>query len=97
MTPEREREIRDVQTRMEARAPSMGLHAAAARMPLSMSRDLLAEVDRLRALIASAGAVISEIGCECACDHSTEEDHDDDCDPCAVCRLAGALQPEYRR
>lgn len=49
MTPEREREIRDVQARMEARAPSMGLHAAAARMALPMSRDLLAEIDRLRA------------------------------------------------
>lgn len=49
---------------------------------------LLAEIDRLRALVASAGAVISEIGCECACDHSTEEDHDEDCDLCEAERGA---------
>lgn len=59
---------------------------------------LLAEIDRLRGLIDAAGAVISEIGCECAC--ACDEDHDGDCEgpcPCSVCRIADALQPQYRR
>ena len=47
-----------------------------------------AERDALRTLVDAAGSVISEVGCECACDHSTEDDHDDDCDLCSVCRIA---------
>ena len=66
------------------------------RALLDRVRAVIAERDALRALVDAAGAVISEIGCECACDHSTEEDHDDDCDPCSVCRIADALQPQLR-
>lgn len=67
---------------------------------ISETRDLLAEIDRLRARLAAAGAVVSEIGCDCTC-HVPEVDdgeHDDDCDgPCVVCRMADALWPERRR
>lgn len=68
-------------------------------------RDLRREVDRLRAeaadlraRIEAAGNVVSDNGCDCACDHSTlHEDHDEDCEVCVVCRVADALWPEAGR
>lgn len=65
-------------------------------LPMSMGRDLLDEVDRLRARIEAAGDVVSDNGCECAREHSTLcEDHDEDL--CVVCRVADALWPEVGR
>lgn len=81
MTPEREAEIREA-----LEDPSCdGADAAV--------RDLLAEIDRLRATVARVGEVVSEIGCECSgCDHTAhQEDHDNDCEVCATCRVVVAL------
>lgn len=55
------------------------------------------ERDAALARIEAAGRVISEIGCECVCGHpAANEDHDDDCEPCHLCRIEDALQPEGR-
>ncbi|MBK8260179.1 MAG: hypothetical protein IPK80_02445 [Nannocystis sp.] len=56
------------------------------------------ERDEARARIEAAGNVVSDNGCDCACDHSTlHEDHDEDCEVCVVCRVADALWPEAGR
>lgn len=95
MTPEREARIRDTAAAFIA---LMGRGSDAD--PATSIVDLLAEIDRLRARLAAAGAVVSEIGCDCTC-HVPEVDdgeHDDGCDgPCVVCRMADALWPERRR
>lgn len=56
------------------------------------------ERDEALARIKAAGDVVSDNGCDCACDHSTlHEDHDEDCEVCVVCRVADALWPEAGR
>lgn len=55
------------------------------------------ERDEALARIKAAGDVVSDNGCDCACDHSTLQDHDEDCEVCVVCRVADALWPEAGR
>lgn len=45
--------------------------------------------------IETALALLVEMGCDCECGHDWESHHDD-CERCFGCRVADALQPEYR-
>lgn len=47
-------------------------------------RDAEEKLDRVRELLAWNG-------CDCECDHSDEE-HDDECDRCLACMIAGVVQ-----
>jgi hypothetical protein len=56
-------------------------------------RDLLAEIDR----VLDVERVLEDVGCDCACDHASLEEHEPDCHPCVACRVADALWPEAGR
>ena len=67
-------------------------------------RDLLAEIDRLRDShstlvnrVLDVERVLEDVGCDCACDHASLEEHEPDCHPCVACRVADALWPEAGR
>ena len=46
--------------------------------------------DRTRAGIEAVGELLAENGCDCACEHHTDE-HDADCERCLACRIEAAL------
>lgn len=54
------------------------------------------ELARALGAIKRVGAVLSANGCDCECDHHSEE-HDDDCERCLACRIQDALQGEEAR
>ena len=48
---------------------------------------------QLQERVEAAGSLISQVGCDCPCDHDAES-HDADCDRCFACRISDALWPE---
>lgn len=52
----------------------------------TLARALAAE-----STIAQVRELVSENGCDCACDHGPYGEHDDRCVLCLACRMAGIL------
>lgn len=48
------------------------------------------EVEELRCQLDGIGYLLAEHGCDCDCDHHSEE-HDEDCVPCLGCRIEALL------
>lgn len=53
---------------------------------------LLSEGNKLVRKFAAVKELISCHGCDCACDHVCEDEHDDDCEWCLACRIEAALK-----
>lgn len=57
--------------------------------------EALREVEALKRDLAatrSIAKILQENGCDCECDHSSEE-HDAECERCLACRIADAMPP----
>lgn len=39
----------------------------------------------------AVNALLSANGCDCECDHTCEDDHEEDCERCLACRIDAAL------
>lgn len=52
---------------------------------------LLSEGNKLVRKFAAVNALLSANGCDCECDHTCEEDHEEDCERCLACRIDAAL------
>jgi DNA anti-recombination protein RmuC len=73
---------------------------------LGAAERMAGEIERMRAALDVSGAqanlaervldverVLEDVGCDCACDHASVEEHEPECRPCVACRVAHALWP----
>ena len=54
------------------------------------------EMAAMQRRLDAAGSLISQVGCDCPCDHDAES-HDEHCERCIQCLLCGLLWPERER
>lgn len=51
---------------------------------------------QLQERVEAAGSLISQVGCDCPCDHDAES-HDEHCERCIQCLLCGILWPRVSK
>lgn len=71
-------------------------HAALLETAQKALAHVAEEMAAMQRRLDAAGSLISQVGCDCPCDHDAES-HDEHCERCIQCLLCKLLWPERER